>query len=116
VPGRTMAIRFGTLLQAEAYPDGIVIGEGRGLHPRRQWTQVAHKDPIQVAARRRKGVQGVGKRRFKTMLLHRAADYGAMRGTSGQGQPVAKPVNVIRVEITADQLWPSVARASSITH
>ena len=31
-----------------------------------------------------------------------------MRGTSGQRQPVA--VHVIRVEITADQLWSDMVR------
>jgi hypothetical protein len=105
-----MAIRFGTLLQAEAYLDGIMIRQRRRLHVCRQRTQFAHKDTVQVAAQRWKQVPGIGKRRFKTMLLHRAADYGTMGGTSGQRQPIARPVHVIRVEITADQLWPSVAR------
>jgi hypothetical protein len=104
------SLGFGNLPHTKVHPDGIVIGESRGLDTRCQGPQVTYKDPIQVAAQRRKGVQRIGERRFEPMVLHGAANHRTMCWTSGQGQPVTQPVHVIGVEIAADQAWSGVER------
>jgi len=85
-----------------------VIGKWGWLYTGRHSVESIQINPVQLTPKRFEGAQACSEWRLESFIPHRTPDCSTVRWTEGQRHYVSKPVQVIGIEIAADQTWTGI--------